>query len=764
MRKKELLKILEKMTVKEKIGLLSGQDGWNTKPVKRLGIPSVKMTDGPHGLRKQREGGDLGIGNSVPATCFPTASLLACSWDRELAEKQGKAIGEEALDQNVQIVLGPGNNIKRSPLCGRNFEYFSEDPFLSGNIAAGLIEGIQSKGVGASLKHFAANAQETDRLVINERISERALREIYLASFEIPVKKAKPATLMCAYNKINGDYCSQSKWLLTDILRKEWGFRGAVMSDWGAADHRPQGVYAGLDLEMPSSGGRNDKEILKALRGEKTVLKPTDKDFGGKLTEKQIDVCAERMLNLILTLDGKRSGKKCDYDAHGELAAEISRECMVLLKNDGLLPFSEGIRLAVIGEMAERPRYQGSGSSQVNAHAVIKPLDELRKYAQVTYAKGYSLDSDTDFSRIDEAVKTAEGKDAVVILAGLPDSYESEGFDRAHLNIPESQLELIRRVSAVNEKVAVVLCNGAPVVMPFLGQTRAVLEAYLSGQSGARAIVEILFGKANPSGKLAETFPRALEDNPAYLNFRGNGETVDFGEGIFVGYRYYEKKKMPVLFPFGHGLSYTTFAYSDPVVSEKKIGENDVLTVRVKVRNTGNFDGKEIVQLYVREAAPRVIRPEKELKGFEKIHLKTGEEKTVEFRLDRRAFAYWDETERRWRVDSGKFSILIGASSADIRISEEIEVAADNPPKKLTIYSSFRDLRLHPNGARAAAEILRLMKKEESEIASDSEQDALLSLDWCILRNIVTMFDLKLPLARLKKMLVEVNKGHGGSD
>ncbi len=758
MRKKEIEKILEKMTVKEKAGLLSGLDGWNTKPVKRLGIPSVMMTDGPHGLRKQTSGDDLGIGNSYPATCFPTASLLACSWDRSLAERQGKAIGEEALDQNVQIVLGPGNNIKRSPLCGRNFEYFSEDPYLSGHIAAGIIEGIQSKGVGASLKHFAANSQETDRLVINEIIPERALREIYLASYEIPVKKAKPATMMCAYNKINGDYCSQSKWLLTDILRKEWGYRGVVMSDWGAVDNRPQGVYAGLDLEMPSSHGKNDKEILKAYKGEKTVMKNTDKSFCGKLTEKQINACAERMLNLILTLDQKRSGKKCDYEQHAALASEIARECMVLLKNDSILPLSEGTEIAVLGEMAERPRYQGSGSSQVNSYRVIRPLDELKKYASVSYSQGYSLDDDKDFSKIESAVKTAEGKDAAVIIAGLPDSYESEGFDRRHLNLPESHIELIRRVSKVNPRTVVVLCNGAPVTMPFLEQSGAVLEAYLSGQSGARAIAEILFGKANPCGKLAESFPLSLEDSPSYLNFPGNGESVYFGEGIFVGYRYYEKKKQPVLFPFGHGLSYTRFEYSDLIVSEKEIGENDTLTVKVNVKNSGGFDGKEIVQLYVEEVSPKAIRPVKELKGFEKTELKKGETKTIEFQLDRRSFAYWDETEHRWRVDSGNFRILIGASSADIRLSKEITVTADNAPEKLTIYSYLRDLRLHPNGKEATEHLLRLLGKNQNEISSDDEKDALLSLDWCILRNMITMFGMDLTIPKLKKMLDGVNK------
>lgn len=757
MKKSEIKQLLKKLTIKEKASLLSGLDAWNTKPIKRLGIPSISMSDGPHGLRKQYSGDDLGIETSHPATCFPTASLLACSWDKELAEKQGAALGEEAADQGLQIILGPGNNIKRTPLCGRNFEYFSEDPFLSGNMAAGIIKGIQSKGIGTALKHFAANAQETDRLVIDEIISERALREIYLASYEIPIKEAKPTTLMCAYNKINGQYCSENKWLLTDVLRKEWGFKGIVMSDWGATDNRPQGVYAGLDLEMPSSNCINDKEIVKAYKGKHVSIPSSDSRFDNTLTEKQIDECVERMLKLVYKLDEKKSGKKCDYAAHHKLAEEIARECMVLLKNDGILPLKENADIAVIGEMAVKPRYQGSGSSRVNSVKTDLPLDELKKYANVSYAKGYSLENDRDTSEIENAVSVAERKDAVIILTGLPDSYESEGFDRSTLSIPESHVELIKRVYEVNKNIVVVLCNGAPVTMPFLENSSAVLEAYLSGEAGAGAIAEILFGKACPCGKLAETFPNRIEDTPAYVNFPGNGRTVRFGEDIFVGYRYYEKKDVPVLFPFGYGLSYTSFEYSELTLSANEIGENDCVTVRVNVKNTGDFDGKEIVQLYVGECSPKIARPVKELKGFKKIELKKGEEKTVEFTLDRRSFAYWNERCGDWSVDSGKFGIFIGAASSDIRATGEITVHAEKTPEKLTIYSYLRDLRMHPNGKAAITHILKVMGKDENEIFSDSEKDALTSLDWCPLRNVVTMYGMKMSISELQKLLDEVN-------
>ncbi len=757
MKKSEIKQILKKLTLKEKASLLSGLDAWNTKPIKRLNIPSISMADGPHGLRKQYSGDDLGIETSHPATCFPTASLLACSWDKELAEKQGAALGEEAADQGLQIILGPGNNIKRTPLCGRNFEYFSEDPFLSGNMASGIIKGIQSKGIGTALKHFAANSQETDRLVLDEIISERALREIYLAAYEIPVKEAKPTTLMCAYNKINGHYCSQNKWLLTDVLRREWGFKGVVMSDWGAVDNRPQGVYAGLDLEMPSSNCINDKEIVKACKGKRVSISSSDSRFDNTLTEKQLDACAERMLRLVYSLNEKKTSKKCDYEAHHKLAEQIARECMVLLKNDGILPLKENADIAVIGEMAVKPRYQGSGSSRVNSFKTDLPLDELKKFANVSYAKGYSLENDRDVSEIENAVSVAEGKDAVLILTGLPDSYESEGFDRSTMDIPESHVELIKRIYEVNKNVVVVLCNGAPVTMPFLENASAVLEAYLSGEAGAGAIAEILFGKACPCGKLAETFPNRIEDTPAYLNFPGNGRTVRFGEDIFVGYRYYEKRDVPVLFPFGYGLSYTSFEYSELELSAGEIGENDELKVRVTVKNTGNFDSKEIVQLYVGENSPKVVRPVKELKGFKKIELKKGEEKTVEFTLDRRAFAYWDERLGKWNVNSGKFGIFIGAASSDIRAVREVTVHAEQTIEKLTIYSYLRDLRMHPNGKSAVAHILKLMGKKESEIFSDSEKDALTSLDWCPLRNVVTMYGMKMSIDDLKKLLEEVN-------
>lgn len=757
MKKKDIRKLLNELTIEEKAGLLSAFDGWHTKPVERLGIPWIMMADGPHGLRKQREGNDVGLGNSYEATCFPTASLLACSWDKKLAEKQGQAIGEEASDQDLQIVLGPGNNIKRSPLCGRNFEYFSEDPYLSGNIAAGIIDGIQSEGIGTALKHFAANSQESDRLVVDEQISERALREIYLRSFEIPVKEAKPTSLMCAYNRINGQYCSENKWLLTDVLRKEWGFEGIVMSDWGAVDCRPQGVYAGLDLEMPSSFGVNDKETVKSYKGKKISMKCRDKHFNGVLSEKEIDACCERVLNLVFEQNKKRNVRKCDYKAHHITAAEIAKECMVLLKNEKVLPLKEGMKIAVIGEMAKKPRYQGSGSSQVISHTVSKPIDEIKKYAEVEYAQGYSLDNDADTSKISKAVKIAKDKDAVIIIAGLPDSYESEGFDRKHMNIPESHIRLIEKVSKVNKKVIVVLCNGAPVAMPFKDEVPAILEAYLGGQAGAVAMAEILFGKANPCGKLAETFPLRIEDTPSFLDRWGTSKSVNYGEGIFVGYRYYEKRKIPVLFPFGHGLSYTTYKYSNLEISAAEADENDTITVKATVKNTGKYDGKEIVQLYVEDTCDNVMRPVKELKGFTKVALTAGEEKTVEFTLNRRSFAYWDDIVHQWQVNSGVFKIHVGASSEDIRLTGEIKINSVPAQRKITLYSTLHDLRMHPDGKEATEAILKALGKTPEEVFSDNEEDNLSYLDWCILRNLVTMFNMKMTITELKKLLQKVN-------
>ncbi|MBD5082320.1 MAG: glycosyl hydrolase [Ruminococcaceae bacterium] len=695
MTKAEIKELVSKMTLEEKASLLSGKDAWSTVAIPRLNIPSINLSDGPHGLRQCI---GLGWGDSVPATCFPPAALLACSFDEHLAKKQGAAIGEEAQAQNVQIVLGPGNNIKRSPLGGRNFEYFSEDPVLSGHIAAGVIEGIQSKKVGTALKHFACNSQESERFTIDEKIGERALREIYLASFEYPVKKAKPTSLMCSYNRVNGDYTSQSRWLLTDILRSEWGFKGFVMSDWGAVDCRPQAVYAGLELEMPGTGKENVRELTKAVKGEKLSVPPADKGFKGKLTEKQIDKAVTRLLEAVFSLHEKKTGKECDYEKHHKTAAEIAKECMVLLQNNGSALPIKGGKTAVIGEMAVRPRYQGGGSSNVKAINVTKPLDEMSKYGDTEYARGYSLDNDKDYSLITEAARVAGECDRAVIICGLPESYESEGYDRKHIDLPDSQLKLIDEVVRKQPETIIVLCNGAPVTMPFVGKVKAILEGYLGGEGSGEAIADLLYGKANPCGKLAETFPQFLENNPSYGNFPGENGTVNYSEGIYVGYRWYEKHKITPLFPFGYGLSYTTFRYDGIELSKSDIGENDEIEVTVTLTNTGAVDGKEIVELYVRENDPVVSRPEKELKAFKKVFIKAGETEKVPMKLDRRAFAYWNEQAHDWKVSSGKFTILVGGSSDNCPLSAEVNVNAEADVKPLSLYTMIKELKTHPKG------------------------------------------------------------------
>lgn len=747
MTKAEIKELVSKMTLEEKTSLLSGKDAWSTVAIPRLGIPSINLSDGPHGLRQCN---GLGWDKSVPATCFPPAALLACSFDENLAKKQGAAIGEEAQAQNVQIVLGPGNNIKRSPLGGRNFEYFSEDPVLSGHIAAGVIEGIQSKKAGTALKHFACNSQESKRFIIDEKISERALREIYLASYEYPVKKAKPTSLMCAYNRVNGDYCSQSRWLLTDILRGEWGFKGFVMSDWGAVDCRPQGVYAGLELEMPGTGEENIRELTRAVRGEKLAVAPADKSFKGKLTEKQIDKAVTRLLEVVFALHEKKTEKPCDYEKHHKTAVEIARECMVLLKNSGSALPIRGGKTAVIGEMAVKPRYQGGGSSNVNAINVTKPLDEMSKYGETEYAQGYSLDNDKDYSLITDAARVAGECDRAVIICGLPESYESEGYDRKHINLPDSQLKLIDEVVRKQPETVIVLCNGAPVAMPFVGKVKAILEAYLGGEGAGEAIADLLYGKANPCGKLAETFPQFLENNPSYGNFPGENGVVNYAEGIYVGYRWYEKHKISPLFPFGYGLSYTSFRYDGIELSKTDIEENDEVEVTVTVTNTGAMDGKEVVELYVRENAPAVSRPEKELKAFKKVLVKAGESEKVTLKLDRRCFAYWDDRLHDWKVDSGKFTVLVGGSSDNCPLTAEINVNAKKYYKPLSLYTMFYELSEHPK-CKAFMDILCSKVGEQFRSGINVNTDR----EWP-LRCIVTMCG-KITLQELADIIEEVN-------
>lgn len=671
---KELIK---QMSLEEKASLCSGLNFWNTKPIERLNIPSIMMTDGPHGLRKQSEGADhLGINESVEATCFPTASALACSFDRDLVKEIGIAIGEECQSENVSIVLGPGANIKRSPLCGRNFEYYSEDPYLSSEMAKNQIQGTQSQGIGTSLKHFAANNQEHRRMTIDTIVDERTLREIYLASFETAVKEAQPWTVMCAYNKLNGEYCSENYRLLTEILRNEWGFEGFVVSDWGAVNDRDKGLSSGLELQMPADGGMGDNLIVEAVKRN-------------RLSEGVLDEAVERILNIIFkAVENKGENVIYSKEKHHELARKIAGECMVLLKNEEkILPLKKEENIAVIGELATKVRYQGGGSSHINPTKVDNAYEEIVNFAgpeNVRYARGYDLSiDDTIYDLAEEAKKLAIEADKVILFIGLPERYESEGFDRTHLNIPKNQYNLVKTLKSVNENIVVILSNGSPIEMPFVSDVKAILEAYLTGQASGKAICDLLYGEVNPSGKLAETFPLKLSDNPSYLNFPGEVDKVEYKEGIFVGYRYYDKKAMDVLFPFGYGLSYTNFEYSNLKISKNEIDDTEKVTVSVNIKNIGDVFGKEIVQLYIRDKESSVTRPEKELKGFEKIGLEPGEEKEVTFILNKRSFAYYNVDLGDWHVESGEFEILIGKSSREIVLKEVITVNTTSPIKTI---------------------------------------------------------------------------------
>jgi Beta-glucosidase-related glycosidases len=676
---KEIKSIVEQLTLEEKAGLCSGLDFWHLKGVERLGIPSIMVTDGPSGLRKQIDKADhVGLNDSVPATCFPAAATTASSWDPELLRDIGVAVGRECQQEDVAVVLGPGVNIKRSPLGGRNFEYFSEDPYLAGQLGAAWVDGVQSQGVGTSLKHFAANNQESHRMVVDTILDERSLREIYLPAFEKVVESSQPWTVMCSYNKLNGTYLSKHREMLTDILKREWGHRGLVVTDWGATDDRVEGLKAGVELEMPGSGGFNDRAIVEAVRT-------------GALDVAILDEAALRVLTLIFrSIDGRKRGTRYDREAHHLLCRRAAEESMVLLKNDaGILPLKPEGRIAVIGELAEKPRYQGAGSSKISPTKIDKPLDSIRELlgssGSVCYARGYDLAANVSYAAlIEEAVHAAASAASVIAFIGLPPTAESEGFDREHMRLPTNQLELVDRLLDARPDTVIVLQNGSPVELPFAFRAKTILESYLGGQAGGSAVARVLFGLAAPGGKLAETFPLRLEDTPSYSWFPGQPRQVQYREGIWVGYRYYDSAGRDVAFPFGHGLSYTSFSYSDlrretsgangDTIEAARLGPRSGLKFSCAVKNEGKRGGWEIAQLYVSPTTSSAHRPTKELKAFAKVWLEAGASARVEFELGSRAFASWDAGKHDWAVESGKYSVAIGSSSRDSRLQVFVQV------------------------------------------------------------------------------------------
>lgn len=663
--------LISRMTLEEKASLCSGLDFWHTKPIDRLDIPSVMMSDGPHGMRKEdATDTQVGMKRSIPATCFPPAVTCASTWNPALIKEMGAAMAEEARNQEVQTILGPGTNIKRNPKGGRNFEYYSEDPFLAGRMASAFIDGVHSKGIGTSLKHFAVNSQEFLRMTISEVTDERTIREIYLPAFEYAVKQSQPATVMCSYNRINGVYSSDNRYLLTDILRDEWGFKGIVVSDWGATNDRVQGIRAGLDLEMPSSFGFNDNLIVEAIKE-------------GSLAEEELDNVVRRMLEYILRYhDEHTPGYQYDYHQSHLLARRIANEGAVLLKNDrNLLPLTKGEPVAVIGALAKDSRYQGSGSSLIVPTELVHFTEALDNAKQpYEYADGYTLYGDgKDEKLLAEAVGLASKHSKVVLVVGLTPTYESEGFDRSTLTIPESHIQLIDEVSKVCSDFVVLLVGGAPVEMPWADKVPAILNAYLAGECAGEAYYDLLFGDANPSGKLAETYPILGTDNLGDKYFRGGPRTVEHREGVFVGYRYFDSAKKAVRYPFGYGLSYTQFAYANLSVSANSIYDDEEVVVRFTVTNTGNRAGKEIAQLYVHDNQATVFRPEQELKGFAKVALGPGESKEVSITLDKRSFAYFNVDIEDWSVQSGTFELRVGPNSREVALSTQISVTEREP-------------------------------------------------------------------------------------
>ncbi len=650
--------LLKQMTREEKAALLSGKGEWQTWNFDRLGIPSMYCSDGPHGIRKQAGAGDhLGLNPSLPATCFPTAATVANSLDPELGEEIGKALGEEATVQGVHVVLGPGLNIKRSPLCGRNFEYFSEDPYLAGKMAAGYVRGIQSRGVSACPKHFAVNSQELRRMAMNAVVDERTLRELYLTGFEIAVKEGKPGALMTSYNQVNGTYANENSHLLRDILREEWGYDGIVITDWGGSNDHVKGVKAGSDLEMPTPGMDSARQLLAALDE-------------GRLTEEELDACVDRMLDAVLTLTAERE-KPEDFDKEGHhaLARRAAAESAVLLKNqENILPLKPGTTVALIGDFAFEPRYQGAGSSMVNTIKLDTMAELIKEYDLVVTgtSRGYIRTGEEDTVLAKEAVDLAREADVVLYCFGLDELSESEGIDRTHMRIPQNQITLLEAMARVNENIVGILSAGAAVEMPWQYCLKGLLHGYLCGQAGAGALLDIVTGKVNPSGRLNETYPLRYEDTPAFRYFPAEERNSEYREGLYAGYRYYTTAKVRTLYPFGYGLSYTDFAYSDLQV--------DDTGVTFTLTNTGKRDGAEVAQLYVGMEEPKVYRPDHELKGFRKVFLKAGESRTVRIDFDDRTFRYWNVRTGNWEVEGGTYRILIGASALDIRLEEKVQV------------------------------------------------------------------------------------------
>lgn len=711
--------LISQMTLKEKASLCSGKDFWHLKSIERLGLPEIMVCDGPHGLRKQNaENKKVGIGNSYPATCFPTAVTTACSWDRDLIYKMGQALAEECLQHGVSVLLGPGVNMKRSPLCGRNFEYFSEDPELAGEMGAAFIAGVQSKGIGTSLKHFAGNSQEMKRMTSNSIIDERALREIYLRAFEKAVKKSQPWTVMNAYNLLNGTYCSENDWLQNKVLRDEWGFKGAVVSDWGAVNDRVAGLNAGNDLEMPSSGGVNDAKIVEAVKC-------------GVIDETTLDERVDKLIDIILKgAANKKPGYKFDVKAHNLLSRQIAEQSMVLLKNDGnILPLKrvEGEYVAVIGAFADNPRYQGAGSSIINPTMIDSGRRAFNNSPiSVKFADGYDRSGKrkNEDAYITEACNLAKNASKAVVFIGLTDDYESEGFDRSTMKLPDGHNRLVEAVSRVNDNVIVVLEGGSPVEMPWADDVKAILNAYLGGQSVAPAIVDVLTGKANPCGKLAETYPICLKDTPTSFRYPDSKEDVQYRESIFIGYRYYDKVERNVRFPFGFGLSYTSFEYSDIKLKKKNLTKGEGAKVTFTIKNTGDVAGSEIAQVYVAKPESKIFRAPKELKGFVKIHLEPGEEKKVSVELDDRAFAFWNTATEDWCVESGEYKILVGASSRDIRLEAAAKMKSEDDETIVDLRESA-GVYFDGDPARAREDDFKVIYGGEFKLAPEITSDSL---------------------------------------